>query len=144
MVQEGIPCSPFTGNMAGHLMAKGEIDAVVVGADRVAKNGDLANKVGTYMVAVLAKYHDIPLYVACPLSTIDLDTETGGQIVIEERGKGKVVGYREIRWAPEEVAVRNPTFDVTPATFVSALITEKGVVRDPEAVKIMAALTTRS
>jgi methylthioribose-1-phosphate isomerase len=144
MVQEGIPCTLITDNMAGHLMAKGEVDAVVVGADRVAKNGDVANKIGTYMVAVLAKYHEIPFYVASPLSTIDVETETGEQIVIEERGEGEIVGYREIRWAPEGVAVRNPAFDVTPAKFVSALITEKGVIKDPEAGKITATLTTRS
>ena len=144
MVQEGIPCTLITDNMAGHFMAKGEIDAVVVGADRVAKNGDVANKIGTYMVAVLAKYHEIPFYVASPLSTIDVETETGEQVVIEERDEGEVVGYQEIRWAPKGVAVSNPAFDVTPAKFISALITEKGVIRDPEAGKIKAALSSRS
>ncbi len=143
MVQEGIPCTLITDNMSGYLMAKGEIDAVVVGADRVARNGDVANKVGTYMVAVLAKYHGIPFYVACPLSTIDAETETGEQIVIEERSAEEVVGYREIRWAPDGVQVRNPAFDVTPAGLVSALITENGVIRHPDVGEIMAALGLR-
>jgi len=144
MVQEGIPCTLITDNMAGYLMSKGEIDAVVVGADRVARNGDVANKVGTYMVAVMAKHHGIPFYVACPLSTIDVETDTGEQIVIEERSREEVIGYREIRWAPEGVGVRNPAFDVTPARFVSALITERGVITEPEAAKIMAALSPTS
>jgi len=144
MVQEGIPCTLVTDNMAGHLMARGDIDAVVVGADRVARNGDVANKIGTYMVAVLAKHHGIPFYVACPLSTIDIQTETGDQIVIEERSAEEVVGYGDTRWAPDGVLVRNPAFDVTPARFVSALITENGVIRDPEECKIMAAINTRA
>jgi len=144
MVQEGIPCTLITDNMAGYLMSKGEIDAVVVGADRVARNGDVANKVGTYMVAVMAKHHGIPFYVACPLSTIDVETETGEQIVIEERSRDEVLGYREIRWAPEGVCVRNPAFDVTPARFVSGLITENGVITEPEAAKILAALSPTS
>jgi methylthioribose-1-phosphate isomerase len=144
LVQEGIPCTLITDNMAGHLMATGEIDAVLVGADHVARNGDVANKIGTYMVAVLAKHHDIPFYVACPLSTIDVETDTGEQIVIEERSREEVIGYREIRWAPEGVGVRNPAFDVTPARFVSGLITEKGVITEPDVAKIVAALSAAS
>jgi len=131
MVQEGIPCTLITDNMAGYLMAKGEIDAVLVGADRVARNGDVANKVGTYMVAVMAKHHGIPFYVACPLSTIDVETETGEQIPIEERSAEEVLGYRDTRWAPAGVKVRNPAFDITPSKYVSALITEGGVIRSP-------------
>jgi len=136
MVQERIPVTLITDNMAGHLMQTGQIDAVIVGADRVAANGDVANKIGTYMVAVLARRHGIPFYVACPLSTIDLDCPDGSAIPIEERPAEEVTGYRDLRWAPEGVSVRNPAFDVTPAELVSALITEKGVVREPSAQRI--------
>jgi methylthioribose-1-phosphate isomerase len=128
LVQEGIPVTLIADNMSGHLMAKGEIDAIVVGTDRVAANGDVANKIGTYMVAVLAQRHGIPFYVACPLSTIDLTLATGADIPIEERDPAEVMGFRDCLWAPEGVAVRNPAFDVTPAELVTALITEKGVV----------------
>lgn len=128
MVQENIPVTLITDNMSGHLMSRGEIDAVVVGTDRVAANGDVANKIGTYMVAVLAKRHNIPFYVACPLSTIDLTLATGNDIPIEERPADEVKGFRDCLWAPEGVAIRNPAFDVTPAELVTALITEKGIV----------------
>lgn len=128
MVQENIPVTLITDNMAGHLMQTGEIDAVVVGTDRVAANGDVANKIGTYMIAVLAKRHDIPFYVACPLSTIDLTLETGANIPIEERDINEVKGFRDCIWAPEGVSIRNPAFDVTPAELVTALITEKGII----------------
>ncbi len=128
MVQEKIPVTLITDNMSGYLMSQGEIDAVVVGTDRVAANGDVANKIGTYMVAVLAKRHNIPFYVACPLSTIDLSLPDGKAIPIEERPADEVKGYRECHWAPEGVAIRNPAFDVTPAELVTALITEKGIV----------------
>jgi len=131
MVQENIPVTLITDNMAGHLMSRGEIDAVVVGTDRVAANGDVANKIGTYMVAVLARRHGIPFYVACPLSTIDLNIADGMEIPIEERAADEVTGFRDCQWAAEGVSVRNPAFDVTPAELVSALITEKGVVRQP-------------
>jgi methylthioribose-1-phosphate isomerase len=131
LVQEGIPVTLITDNMAGHFMSRGEIDAVIVGADRVAANGDVANKIGTYMVAVLAKRHGIPFYVAAPLSTIDLDTPDGAAIPIEERHPSEVTGFRECQWAAEGVAVRNPAFDVTPAELITALITEAGVVRNP-------------
>jgi methylthioribose-1-phosphate isomerase len=117
--------------MSGHLMQHGEIDAVVVGTDRVAANGDVANKIGTYMVAVLAKRHGIPFYVACPLSTIDLSIAQGKDIPIEERSSDEVLGFRDYRWAPEGVSVRNPAFDVTPAELVTALITERGVIYSP-------------
>jgi methylthioribose-1-phosphate isomerase len=132
MVQEGIPVTLITDNMAGHLMAHGEIDAVVVGTDRVAANGDVANKIGTYMVAVLAKRHNIPFYVACPLSTIDLNIASGKDIPIEERSVDEVKGFRDYHWAAEVVKIRNPAFDVTPAELVTGLITEKGVVLNPD------------
>lgn len=129
MVQEGIPTTLISDGMAGHLMATGCIDAVIVGTDRVAANGDVANKIGTYMVAVLADRHKIPFYVACPLSTIDMNIQDGSQIPIEERDPQEVLGFGGIRTAAEGVAIRNPSFDVTPTELVTALITEKGVVR---------------
>lgn len=129
MVQENIPVTLITDNMAGHFMSQGEVDAVVVGTDRVAANGDVANKIGTYMVAVMAARHNIPFYVACPLSTIDLDIPDGRSIPIEERAASEVTGFREWQWAAAGVSVRNPAFDVTPADLVTALITEKGVIR---------------
>jgi methylthioribose-1-phosphate isomerase len=138
MVQERIPVTLITDNMAGHLMSRGEIDAVVVGTDRVAANGDVANKIGTYMVAVLARRHGIPFYVACPLSTIDLKVPDGSAIPIEERAASEVMGWRDAQWAAQGVQVRNPAFDVTPAELVTALITEKGVVHKPDAAGVAA------
>jgi methylthioribose-1-phosphate isomerase len=128
MVQESIPVTLITDNMSGHLMSQGEIDAIIVGTDRVAANGDVANKIGTYMVAVLAKRHSIPFYVACPLSTIDLNIPDGKAIPIEERPANEVKGFGELHWAPEGVSIRNPAFDVTPAELVTALITEEGII----------------
>ena len=139
-VQEGIPCTLITDNMAGHLMAKGEMDAVIVGADRIAANGDAANKIGTYMVAVLAKRHKLPFYVAAPLSTFDAKIADGSAIEIEERPGNEVTGYRGLRWAPEGVTVRNPAFDVTPAELISAIICEKGVVSAPNREKVLSLL----
>lgn len=136
MVQEGIPTTLISDGMAGHLMATGCIDVVVVGTDRVAANGDVANKIGTYMVAVLANRHNIPFYVACPLSTIDLSIANGSMIPIEERGASEVLGFDGNHWAAEGVQVRNPSFDVTPAELVTGLITERGVVFDPDEKKI--------
>ena len=138
MMQEQIPVTLITDNMAGHLMSRGEIDVVIVGADRIAANGDVANKIGTYMVAVLAQRHKIPFYVAAPLSTIDINIANGTDIPIEERGPDEVMGYRDCRWAVEGVAVRNPAFDVTPAELVTALITEKGVTHAPNDAGILA------
>ena len=138
MVQERIPVTLITDNMAGFMMSRGEVDAVVVGTDRVASNGDVANKIGTYMVAVLAHRHNIPFYVACPLSTIDMSIASGADIPIEERSADEVKGFRDYRWAAEGVAIRNPSFDVTPAELVTALITEKGVVRQPDRDKLRA------
>ena len=136
MVQENIPVTLISDNMSGHLMSHGEIDAIVVGTDRVAGNGDVANKIGTYMVAVLAQRHNIPFYVACPLSTIDRSIASGKEIPIEERPEDEVTGYRDCQWAAKGVKVRNPAFDVTPADLVTGLITEKGVVLNPTTEKI--------
>lgn len=136
MVQEGIPTTLISDGMAGHLMATGCIDAVVVGTDRVAANGDVANKIGTYMVAVLAHRHQIPFYVACPLSTIDMSIEHGAQIPIEERDSQEVLGFGGVRTAAEGVSIRNPSFDVTPAELVTGLITERGVVLSPDRSKL--------
>jgi methylthioribose-1-phosphate isomerase len=136
MTQENIPVTLIADNMAGHLMSQGEVDAVIVGTDRVAGNGDVANKIGTYMVAVLAKRHSIPFYVACPLSTIDRSILSGGDIPIEERSSAEILGFQEKQWAAEGVLVRNPAFDITPADLVTGLITEKGVVIQPNSEKI--------
>jgi methylthioribose-1-phosphate isomerase len=134
--QDGIPVTLIADNAAGFLMSRGRIDAAIVGADRVAANGDVANKIGTYQVAVLARRHGLPFYVACPLSTIDISTPTGNDIPIEERSAEEVKGYRDARWAPADVNVVNPVFDVTPAELVTALITEKGVIPAPDKEKI--------
>jgi methylthioribose-1-phosphate isomerase len=140
-VQEGIPCTLVTDNMAGHLMATGKVDAVIVGADRIAANGDTANKIGTYMVAVLARRHGLPFYVAAPSSTFDLAIADGSAIPIEERAAAEVTGYRGLRWAPEGVQVRNPAFDVTPAELITAIICEKGVALKPDREKVRALLS---
>jgi methylthioribose-1-phosphate isomerase len=138
MVQENIPVTLITDNMAGFMMSRGEIDAIVVGTDRVAANGDVANKIGTYMVAVLAHRHKIPFYVACPLSTIDMNIVSGDNIPIEERAVEEVKGFRDYHWAAEGISIRNPAFDVTPAELVTGLITEKGVVFNPDREKLEA------
>ena len=140
LVQEGIPCTLITDSMAGHLMSKGEVDVVIVGADRVAANGDVANKIGTYPLAVLAKRHGIPFYVAAPLSTFDPKIPDGSHIPIEERPAAEVTGYRGTRWAPEGVSVRNPAFDVTPAELITAIISEKGIASPPYGKSIAALL----
>ena len=131
LVQEGIPCTLITDSMAGHLMSRGEVDVIVVGADRIAANGDVANKIGTYQLAVLAQRHHIPFYVAAPLSTFDPSIPDGSHIPIEERPGTEVTGYGQTRWAPEGIAVRNPAFDVTPAELITGIICEKGVVLQP-------------
>jgi methylthioribose-1-phosphate isomerase len=136
MVQENIPVTLITDNMSGFMMSRGEVDAVVVGTDRVAGNGDVANKIGTYMVAALARRHGIPFYVACPLSTIDMSIASGADIPIEERASDEVTGFRECQWAAKGVHVRNPAFDITPAELVTALITEKGIVHQPNRERI--------
>ena len=139
-VQEGISCTLITDNMAGHLMSKGEVDVVIVGADRIAANGDAANKIGTYMVAVLARRHGLPFYVAAPTSTFDPKTPDGSAIEIEERPGQEVTGYRGVRWAPEGVKLRNPAFDVTPADLISGIVCEKGVILAPNRERVLAML----
>ena len=141
LVQEGIPCTLITDSMAGHLMSKGEVDVVVVGADRIAANGDVANKIGTYPLAVLAKRHGIPFYVAAPLSTFDPKIPDGSKIPIEERPAAEVTGYGKARWAPQGVSVRNPAFDVTPAELITGIICEKGVAKPPYPESIAALLS---
>ncbi|HEX8493566.1 MAG TPA: S-methyl-5-thioribose-1-phosphate isomerase [Pyrinomonadaceae bacterium] len=129
--KDEIPVTLITDNMAGHVMKQGQVDAVVVGADRIAANGDTANKIGTYMVAVLARQHEIPFYVAAPISTIDLTLSTGEEIPIEERDTSEVTHIREQQLAPEGINVQNPAFDVTPNEFITAIITDRGVARAP-------------
>jgi len=141
-LQEGIPCTLITDNMAGHLMSRKEIDLVIVGADRIAANGDTANKIGTYMLAVLARRHALPFYVAAPLSSFDPGITDGSAIPIEERPADEVTGYRGTRWAPNGVAVRNPAFDVTPADLITAIICEKGVVRAPNRERLQPLIST--
>ena len=141
-MQESLPCTLVTDNMAGHLMSRGEVDLVVVGADRIAANGDVANKIGTYTLAVLARRHGLPFYVAAPLSTFDAKCADGSRIPIEERPPAEVTGYRGMRWAPEGVAVRNPAFDVTPAELITAIICEKGVVRAPSRERLQPLIST--
>jgi methylthioribose-1-phosphate isomerase len=131
LLQDNIPVTLITDSMSGHLMKKGRVQAVVVGSDRIAANGDVANKIGTYMVAVLAKQHNIPFYVAAPLSTVDLNCPTGEEIPIEERDIREVTHVQDIQLAPEGISVNNYAFDVTPNEFVTAIITEKGVARAP-------------
>jgi methylthioribose-1-phosphate isomerase len=138
MIREKIPVTLITDNTAGHLMRLGKIDLVLVGADRIAANGDVANKIGTYTLAVLAERHRIPFYVAAPLSSIDTSAPDGSAIPIEERSASEVTGYAGVRWAPEGVSVANPAFDITPAELVSGLFTEKGVVTRPDRRKIRA------
>jgi len=129
--KDGIDVTLIADNMAGHMMSKGLIDAVVVGADRIASNGDTANKIGTYTVAILAKAHKIPFYVAAPLSTIDMDMKSGKDIPIEERSTKEITHIAGKRLAPTGINVRNPVFDVTPARLITGIITEKGVVKKP-------------
>ncbi len=138
MVQEKIPVTLIADNMAGHLLSRGEIDAVIVGADRIARNGDVANKIGTYSVAVLAKENGVPFYVAAPVSTIDLGTPTGREIPIEERSADEVTHHGGTRLAPAGVSVRNPAFDVTPSRYVTAIVCERGVARAPYAESLRA------
>jgi methylthioribose-1-phosphate isomerase len=117
--------------MAGHVMKSGKVDTVVVGADRIAANGDTANKIGTYMVAVLAKEHGIPFYVAAPLTTLDLSLSSGDEIPIEERDPVEITHIKEYQLAPSGIEVHNPAFDVTPNHLIAAIITDKGVARAP-------------
>jgi len=129
--EDNIPVTLITDNMSGYMMQQGRVQAVVVGSDRIAANGDVANKIGTYMVAVLAKEHGIPFYVAAPLSTVDMKCPTGKEIPIEERDTREVSHIKDIQLAPEGIEISNPAFDVTPNHLVTAIITEKGVARAP-------------
>ena len=134
--QAGIDVTLICDNMASHLMSQKLVDLIIVGTDRVAANGDVANKIGTLGVAILAKYFNIPFYVACPSSTIDLETATGKEITIEEREAEEVTHFGMRKTAPEEMNVRNPAFDVTPHHLVSGLITEKGIIPAPYQVNL--------
>ena len=129
--QDSIPVTLITDSMGGALMSQGEVDLVLVGADRIARNGDVANKIGTYSLAVLARAHDIPFYVAAPLSTVDRKAASGADIPIEQRSSEEVVVFANTRIAPEGVRALHPAFDVTPAEYISAIITELGIARPP-------------
>ncbi len=131
LMQEGIPMTLIADNASGHFMRRGQVDIVLVGADRIAANGDVANKIGTYNLAVLARAHGIPFYVVAPTSTIDLELPTGDDIPIEERGAEEVTCVDGLRIAPEGVAVANPAFDITPHEYVTGIVTESGIVRAP-------------
>src|SRR5437879_9263322 len=131
LMKDGIPTTVISDNMAGAMMNQGKIGAIVVGADRIAANGDVANKIGTYTVAVLAKEHSIPFYVAAPFSTIDLDTPDGSKLPIEQRNPREVTHFPGKAVHPQGGDIENPAFDVTPARFVTAIITERGIVRAP-------------
>jgi methylthioribose-1-phosphate isomerase len=144
LAQDNIPVTVITDNMAGHVMKQGKVDCVVVGADRIAANGDTANKIGTYMVAVLAKQHNIPFYVAAPISTVDLNTPTGEQIPIEQRGAKEVTHIGAQQLTPDGVEVHNFAFDVTPYEFIAAIITDRGVARAPYTESLRSLATTRS
>jgi methylthioribose-1-phosphate isomerase len=138
--QDGIDVTLITDNMSGHFFQQGTFDAVIVGADRIAANGDAANKIGTYTLAVLAKAHGVPFYVAAPISTIDIATPDGAAIPIEERSAAEVTSIGGVNIAPEGVAVRHPAFDVTPAALITAIITDRGVLRAPYQEAIREAL----
>jgi methylthioribose-1-phosphate isomerase len=138
LAQDHIPVTLITDNMAGHFMQQSKIQVVIVGADRIAANGDVANKIGTYTVAVLAHENAIPFYVAAPLSTIDLTLSSGGQIPIEERSPAEVTHWGGVQTAPENIEARHPAFDVTPHRYVTAIITERGVARQPYAETLKA------
>jgi methylthioribose-1-phosphate isomerase len=138
LTRDGIDCKVIVDGAAGSLLRRGKIDAVIVGADRIAANGDVANKIGTYSLAVLAREHDVPFYVAAPWSTVDLTIATGDAIPIEERSQDEVLFAAGRRVTPETVESHNPAFDVTPARFVSAIITELGVARTPYAESLRA------
>jgi methylthioribose-1-phosphate isomerase len=131
LMKDGIDTTLISDNMAGWMMAQGKIDAVIVGADRIAANGDTANKIGTYSVALLAHAHNIPFYVAAPISTVDLETPTGAEIPIEQRAATEVTHLGGKQVAPTDVKVENPAFDVTPAKYIAAIITERGVAKAP-------------
>ena len=127
----GVPVTLITDSMAGYFMKAGKVDCVITGADRIAANGDTANKIGTYTLAVLAKENSIPFYVAAPISTFDLSIETGEDIPIEERNPEEITHFQGTRITPEDISAANPAFDVTPYRYISAIVTDKGIVREP-------------
>lgn len=137
LLQDNIPVTLITDNMSGYFMKNGTIKKIIVGADRIAKNGDTANKIGTYTHSVLAKEHGIPFYIAAPVSTLDPQTETGNDIVIEYRNIEEVAFIKNVQIAPEGIRIINPSFDVTPAENITAIITEKGVIENPAGKGIM-------
>ncbi len=137
MVQEGIEHAVIADNAAGYFMRKGEVDMVIVGADRITRNGDVANKIGTYEKAVVAQENGIPFYVAAPISTFDFSLASGDEIPIEERREEEVLYCRECRIAPKESKARNPAFDITPAKYITGIITEKGIFKPSEIEKIL-------
>ena len=144
LAKDNIPVTVITDSMAGHVMKQGKVDCVVVGADRIAANGDAANKIGTYMVAVLAKQHNIPFYVAAPVSTVDLATATGDDIPIEQRDAKEVTHLRDVQLTPDDVAVHNFAFDVTPHELIDAIITDRGVARAPYSESLQSLVNARS
>ena len=146
LMKDSIPTTVLCDNMAGHLMSKGRIQAVIVGADRIAANGDTANKIGTYSVSILAKEHGIPFYVAAPFNTIDMATATGAGIPIEQRSPREVTHSNGKQMTPDGVDIENPAFDVTPAKYITAIITERGVLRAPynESIRAMALESERA
>jgi methylthioribose-1-phosphate isomerase len=131
LMKDGIPTTVISDNMSGAMMKQGKIGAIVVGADRIAANGDVANKIGTYTVAILAKEHNIPFYVAAPISTVDLATKDGSGIPIEQRNSREVTHIAGKQMTPDGVEIENPAFDVTPAKYVTAIVTERGIARAP-------------
>jgi methylthioribose-1-phosphate isomerase len=145
LMKDGIPTTVISDNMAGAMMKQGKIEAIVVGADRIAANGDVANKIGTYTIAILAKEHGIPFYVAAPISTVDLATSDGSKIPIEQRNAREVTHIAGKQMTPEGVSIENPAFDVTPAKYVTAIITERGIARAPygESLRTLAAAETK-
>jgi methylthioribose-1-phosphate isomerase len=144
LAKDDIPVTVITDNMAGSVMQSGKVNVVVVGADRIASNGDTANKIGTYMVAVLARKHEIPFYVAAPISTLDLTLKSGQEIPIEQRDSKEVTHIRGQQMAPDGIEVSNPAFDVTPNDLITAIITDRGVARPPytETLKLFAESTS--
>jgi methylthioribose-1-phosphate isomerase len=142
--RDGIETTLITDNMAGHFLKSGRIGCVIVGADRIAANGDVANKIGTYSVAVLAKENSVPFYVAAPVSTLDLTLASGDEIPIEERAAREVTHVQGVHLAPEGIQVANPAFDVTPSRYVSAIITERGVARAPYEKSLREAIAAKS
>ncbi|MCX8083823.1 MAG: S-methyl-5-thioribose-1-phosphate isomerase [Calditerrivibrio sp.] len=142
LLEEGIDCTLICDNMAGYLMQKGLIDSVVVGADRIARNGDVANKIGTYSLAILAYHHQIPFYVAAPLSTFDLSIKDKDEVVVEERDGDEVRSVFGVKVAPDNIKVFNPSFDVTPHPFITCIITERGIIYPPFEENIAKAFNT--